>query len=183
MEAAGGSIRKPEYWDDRRFNQPEHPVVGVDWSEARAFCMWAGGRLPTEAEWEYACRAGTITEYSFGDDPAELGDYGWYSDNSGGQTQPVGAKKPNAWGLCDMHGNVWEWCEDAWHGSYQGAPTDGTAWTGEGSDRVYRGGSWANVARGCRCACRDYWDPGLRSFHLGFRLVLASSSEDVGPLS
>jgi formylglycine-generating enzyme required for sulfatase activity len=142
LEAAGGSVSKPEFWDNRRFNQPEQPVVGVSWDEARKFCEWAGGRLPSEAEWEYACRAETTTEYSFGDDPAQLGEYGWFSDNSGGQTQPVGTKQPNPWGLFDMHGNVWEWCEDGWHDSYREAPSDAAAWTAEGSCRVVRGGGW-----------------------------------------
>ena len=118
LEAAGKSVKKPAYWDDRRFNQPEQPVVGVSWDEARAFCEWAGGRLPTEAEWEYACRAGTTTEYSFGDDAELLEEYAWFDKNSGGQTQPVGAKKPNPWGLHDMHGNVWEWCADWFDDKY-----------------------------------------------------------------
>ncbi|MCY2988198.1 MAG: SUMF1/EgtB/PvdO family nonheme iron enzyme [Planctomycetota bacterium] len=183
MKAVGSSVNKPAYWDDRRFNQPEQPVVGVSWAEARAFCAWVGGRLPTEAEWEYACRAGTTTEYSFGDDAALLGEYAWFDGNSGGQTQPVGTKQPNAWGLHDMHGNVWEWCEDVWHSNYVGAPDDGTAWAGEGSRRVYRGGGWAGSARGCRCAYRDGWEPGDRFSLLGFRLVLAVSvKEDIRPL-
>ena len=112
LDSPGCRVKRPAYFDDRRFNQPEQPVVGVSWSEAAAFCAWVGGRLPTETEWEYACRAGTETEYWFGDAEKQLQDYGWYERNSGGQSHPVGAKPANPWGLHDMHGNVWEWCED-----------------------------------------------------------------------
>ena len=137
----------------------------------------AGGgllfRLPSEAEWEYACRAGTQTAYSFGDDPAQLGDYAWYSANSGEETHPVGQLKPNAFGLCDMHGNVWEWQSDRWHDDYNGAPTDGSAWEISNSDRrVLRGGSWYSDAESLRCAVRgrDNWQGHWGSYG-GFRLV------------
>ena len=105
-------------WNDRRFNQPRQPVVGVSWDDAQAFCQWAGCRLPTEAEWEYACRAGTTTAFSFGDDEKMLAEFAWYDKNSNKQTQPVGSKKPNPWGLYDMHGNVWEWCQDWFDDDY-----------------------------------------------------------------
>jgi formylglycine-generating enzyme required for sulfatase activity len=129
-------------------------------------------RLPSEAEWEYACRAGTITQYSFGDDESKLGDYGCYDDNSDDKTHPVGQKKPNPWGLYDMHGNVWEWVQDEWHNVYDGVPTDGSAWeSGDGAGRVFRGGSWYFHARCCRSAIRIRSDPGNRSYILGFRLL------------
>ena len=123
------------------------PVELVSWEEAQEFCLKLSEmtgrecRLPSEAEWEYACRAGTTTRYYFGDDANQLGDYAWYSDNSDSQTHPVGEKKPNDWGLYDMHGNVWEWFEDRWHRNYKGAPKDGSAWVqGDNSSRVLRGG-------------------------------------------
>ena len=118
-------------------------------------------RLPSEAEWEYACRAGSETEFCFGDDAKRLGEFAWYSENSESKTHPVGEKKPNAWGLYDMHGNVWEWVEDDWHDSYEGAPDDGSAWIDKprGSDRVVRGGSWGDVARYCRSAVRSGYAP------------------------
>ena len=172
LEAAGKKAMKPASWDDRRFNQPEQPVVGVSWDEARAFCEWAGGRLPTEAEWEYACRAGTITEYSFGDDAKDLGEYAWFGDNSDGHTQPVGAKKPNPWGLYDMHGNVWEWCQDGFDsGYYAKSPRDDPPGPPKASRRVIRGGGWADVAEGCRSAYRCASEPAYRFGDLGFRVA------------
>jgi formylglycine-generating enzyme required for sulfatase activity len=170
---------EPEYWADRRFNQPRQPVVGVSWEDARRYTSWAGLRLPSEAEWEYACRAGTSTRFYSGDTEKDLDQAGWYSKNSGGQTRPVGEKVPNSYGLYDMHGNVWEWVEDDYHGSYDSAPDDGSAWIEKprGSDRVVRGGGWDNDARGCRSAVRDYNAPGDRDL-VGFRL---SRSVTLGP--
>ncbi len=130
-------------------------------------------RLPTEAEWEYAVRAGTTTEYFFGDDEDKLGDYAWYQDNSGGKTHLVGQKKPNSWGLYDMTGNVWEWVEDDWHKNYKGAPPDGRAWAGNprGAERVIRGGSWYYGAHDCRTAFRYKYPAGDRDTSVGFRLA------------
>lgn len=119
-------------WRDPGFAQTNrHPVVGVSWRDAVAYSEWLGRqtgksyRLPSEAEWEYACRAGTTTRYAFGDaiTPKEAN----YSESIG-KTTKVGAYPPNAWGLYDMHGNVWEWVADIYHDIYQGAPTDGTVW-------------------------------------------------------
>ncbi len=178
LEAAGKSVRKPGFWDDRRFNQPEQPVVSVSWDEAQAFCEWAEVRLPTEAEWEYACRAGTTTEYSFGDDDNTLGEYGWFGQNSGSQTQPVGTKKPNPWGLHDMHGNVWEWCQDWFSEKYYGqSPGVDPAGPLEGSDRVDRGGSWYYAAVLCRSAYRDRYGPSSRVDDLGFRVARSLSGK------
>jgi hypothetical protein len=131
-------------------------------------------RLPTEAEWEYACRAGTTTRFSFGDDPgySQLGNYVWYDANSGKQTHPVGQKQPNPRGLYDMHGNVWEWCLD-WTGAYPGGSVTDPIGANSGSDRVVRGGCWSVVGRGCRSARRISDTPGIRFSGLGFRAVLA----------
>jgi formylglycine-generating enzyme required for sulfatase activity len=128
-------------------------------------------RLPSEAEWEYACRAGTTSRYSFGDSESKLGDYAWYTDNSGGKTHPVGQKKPNSWGRYDMHGNVWEWVQDAWHSDYNGAPTDGSAWEDPSTIGVLRGGGWDHDARRCRSAYREPGYPSYRGSDLGFRLL------------
>jgi formylglycine-generating enzyme required for sulfatase activity len=155
------------------------PVEQVSWEDAQRFIeklnqveKTKAYRLPTEAEWEYACRSGTTTEYSFGDDAGKLGEYAWYGDNSSKTTQRVAGKKPNPWGLYDMHGNVWEWVEDDWHGSYKGAPGDSSAWIDDprGSNRVLRGGCWSSDARYCRSATRDSFRPGVRVDFVGFRL-------------
>ena len=154
------------------------PVETVSWNDTQEFIKKLNTkegtdkyRLPSEAEWEYAARAGTTTRYSFGDSESRLGEYAWYGDNSGSETHSVGQKKPNSWGLYDMHGNVWEWVQDEVH-DYDGAPTDGSAWDrGDGSLRDYRGGSWGDDARNCRSANRGRGDPDDRSFYLGFRLL------------
>jgi formylglycine-generating enzyme required for sulfatase activity len=171
--AAVKGEEEPAFWGDRQYNQPRQPVVGVSWDDARRYAEWSGLRLPSEAEWEYACRAGTRTRYYSGDTEVDLARVGWYGRNSGGKLHQVGEKEPNRYGLFDMHGNVWEWCEDDWHGDYQGAPEDGSAWVEKprGADRVGRGGSWSGGARVARAAYRGNDSPGLRGQILGFRLA------------
>ncbi|TRU67622.1 MAG: hypothetical protein EWV55_09310, partial [Microcystis viridis Mv_BB_P_19951000_S69] len=189
-------------------NNPQNPVERVSWNDAQAFCEKLSQitgktyRLPTEAEWEYACRAGTTTRYYFGDDASELGDYGWYVNNSGkqvidtdsilqevggdlhkylepliansNQTHPVGQKKPNAWGIYDMSGNVFEWCEDNWHDSYENAPRDGSAWLTNNHDyHIVRGGSWIASPGYCRSAYRSSYLVGILGTR-GFRVVCVS---------
>jgi formylglycine-generating enzyme required for sulfatase activity len=150
------------------------PVENVSWNDVKEFLKRLGNgyRLPTESEWEYAARGGSSTKWSYGDDESRLGDYAWFSGNSGNLTKPVGQKQPNPFGLFDMHGNVWEWCEDQYRNSYDGAPTDGSAWTGlaMATYRVVRGGGWINRAVGCRSAHRYAYAPGNRYDSLGFRL-------------
>ena len=164
--------KEPEYWANRRFNQARQPVVGVDWQEACRFAAWAGGRLPTEAEWEYAARAGRSSRYCWGDSDTEAGDYAWYSANAQGATHPVGEKRPNAFGLYDMAGNAWEWAQDFWHENYWGAPGDGSAWEGvESGRRVVRGGSWDVGLTVLRPAYRIRDVPDDRGDDLGFRLA------------
>ena len=167
-------------WRTPGFSQTDKdPVVCISWGDADAYCRWLSEiegrsyRLPTEAEWEYACRAGSSTAYCFGGDETRLGEYAWYYENSGETTHPVGEKRPNVWGLYDMHGNVWEWCND-WYGDYpSGTVTDPTG-ASSGSIRVDRGGGWNFVAAGCRSADRRRNGPSNRYFDLGFRLVLSS---------
>jgi len=149
--------------------------VAVAWSYAQEFCRKLSQRsgkkyrLPTEAEWEYACRAGTTGAYA-----GALNEMAWYTNNSGRETHPVGQKKPNAFGLYDMHGNMWEWCQDAWHDSYNGAPSDGSSWLsgGDSRRRVLRGGSWSCEDELCRSAQRFWILPGYPSF-FGFRVAVA----------
>jgi formylglycine-generating enzyme required for sulfatase activity len=134
-------------------------------------------RLPTEAEWEWACRAGTRTRFCFGDEESGLADYGWYYGNSRITTYPVGAKKPNAWGLFDCHGNVSEWCGDRFSGRFRGWwPEVDPTGPVSGAGRVLRDGSWHDNAWACRSACRLNYDPDARRDTLGFRLVLSPSS-------
>ena len=162
-------------------DSPRRPVEQVSWQEAQSFCRKLGAklggtvRLPSEAEWEYACRAGTQTRFWSGDSDGDLARVGWYDANSGDQTHPVGEKETNAFGLYDMHGNVWEWCEDEWHKSYEGAPADGRAWKGESNSGpfVVGGGSWFGDPRYCRSACRDGYVLVDRDYSLGFRWLLS----------
>ena len=167
--------------NSNKFKSATYPVERVSWNDAVEFCKNLSAkegktyRLPTEAEWEYACRAGTTTLYSSGDDKESLGEYAWYRDNSGGKPHPVGEKKPNAWGLHDMHGNVWEWCADWWAKDYYAdSPTDDPPGPETGSFRVYRGGSWVNLAGSCRSANRFRSVPSDRRDFLGFRVAVSS---------
>ena len=163
----------PDNWNDQLKNNPKNPVVNVSWYDAQAYCRWAGLRLPSEAEWEWAARAGTKTRYSSGDSENDLAKVGWYSGNSGGRLHAVGEKAPNPFGLYDMHGNVLEWVADDWHGNYNGAPTNGSAWVDapRAEHRVARSGSFYGDAEFCRSAIRGYWIPGVRFISLGFRLA------------
>ncbi|NJD54015.1 MAG: formylglycine-generating enzyme family protein [Candidatus Methanoperedens sp.] len=220
--------------DPSLFKSDDRPVESVSWNQVQEFINKLNAkegtdryRLPSEAEWEYAARAGTTTSYSFGEwkltvevqglvlsciscSPqsssergliAEEGEfvniettlekirranelmldgYAWHKGNSGGETQPVGQKKPNPWGLYDIHGNVWEWVQDSYHSDYKITPTDGSAWEGGdgwlwdifGSKRVFRGGSWYG-ANCCRSALRNYRAPDERNQALGFRLLMS----------
>jgi formylglycine-generating enzyme required for sulfatase activity len=153
------------------------PVEQVSYDEAAEFCRKLSVkenkhyRLPTEAEWEYACRAGTNTPYNTGSDENALGEAGWYSANSGGQTHPVGQKQHNAWGLYDMHGNVWQWCSD-WYGTYPNGQTTDPRGAATVRDRVLRGGSWHDPAQRCRSARRRYSAPDAHYYSIGFRVVM-----------
>jgi len=161
-----------------RFKGAKKPVEMVSWEDAQEFCKKLSAKtgktvqLPTEAQWEYACRAGTNTRFYPGDADGDLDGVGWYVSNSGNTTHPVGEKKPNAWDLHDMHGNVVEWCQD-WSGEYEArAATDPTGpATGEG--RVLRGGSWNDGPWDCCSANRSSIAPGVRYYDFGFRLMLA----------
>ena len=158
------------------FKGPNRPVENVTWNDAQDFCRRLSDRegveyrLPTEAEWEHACRAGTTTRYSLGDSAAALGDHAWYRDSSGYRTHDVGQRKPNAWGLYDMHGNVWEWCHD-WFGPYAAVAQTDPKGPGEGADRILRGGSWGVTPDGCRCAYRNRSSPDARHYGVGFRIA------------
>ena len=170
--------------DSLRRDSTNHPVEQVSWGDAVDFCKKLSDlteekkagrvyRLPTEAEWEYACRAGSKSAYSFGESSKSLGDYAWFDQNSNRQTHPVGEKKANAWGLYDMHGNVWEWCSD-WYGQYPKGAVSDPVGTRESSNRVFRGGSWYDHFEYCRSARRlGYFPSGRDDF--GLRVALSSS--------
>ncbi|MFH2069617.1 MAG: formylglycine-generating enzyme family protein [Elusimicrobiota bacterium] len=174
--------KKPSHSGWGRGNRP---VIDVNWNDAMAYAKWAEKRLPTEAEWEKAARAGSNTKYCFGDGESELGNYAWYDKNSGGKTHPVGSKKPNQYGIYDMHGNVWEWCADWYDKNYYSVvagtvPAKNPKGPDSGEYRVLRGGSWYIDANFCRSAIRvrgwphsrgdyegyfrDYWDDCWRGF-------------------
>ena len=168
---------KPQSWDHVDDEDLMlHPVVNVSWNDVQRFCEWLNGslawdvRLPTEAEWEYACRAGTATQYWSGATAQDLERVGWYSGNAGGRTHRVGQKPANPWGLYDVHGNVWEWCQD-WYSSYQEGMVADPTGPAMGESRVLRGGSWYDVARHVRSASRSSRPPSNRPGHLGFRLA------------
>lgn len=188
VNESGSLDKKGKYtWKSPGFEQSDdHPVVLVSWNDAQAFCKWLGKkenktyRLPTEAEWEYACRAGTRTAYSFGDDPQDLAAHGNVGRSEDGfrYAAPVGRFEPNRYGLYDMHGNVWEWCSD-WYDSkgYQGGrETDPTGPKMAGA-RVHRGGGWSSSPSRCRSAARIGRHPSAyRGSYLGFRVVLEQSN-------
>ena len=158
----------------------KHPVDMISWNDARAFVdklntLGLGSfRLPTEAEWEYACRAGTDTRYYWGTDSSDwqVHDYAWAFSLAEGRSHPVGQKEPNAWGLYDMSGNVWEWCQDWRSGSYDPADTLDPTGAPGGTKKVYRGGSWFNKPSTLRTANRNGHEPDLRFTNAGLRLVM-----------
>lgn len=186
-------------WRSPGFSQSDtDPVVNVSWNDAMAFCEWLSRkegrtyRLPTEAEWEYACRAGTTTRYSHGDDPEGVAKIGNVADaefesqfpeleaviqagDGHAYTSPVGSYLPNAFGLHDMHGNVWEWCAD-WYDPkyYTWSPSIDPEGPATGEERVYRGGGWFNCTRGCSSAGRSASQPENRNLTLGFRICMAA---------
>ncbi len=155
------------------------PVEQVSWNDAQEFVRKLSAktgknyRLPNEAEWEYAARAGSRGKWSSGDAESQLSDYAWYDANSEHKTHPVAKKRPNAFGLYDMHGNAWEWVQDNWHVNYHGAPSDGSAWAsgGDQTRRVLRGGTWAHFSRGVRSAFRSQDPPDKRYYLFGLRVV------------
>ena len=163
------------------FKGAKCPVEQVSWNDAVEFCKKLSQqtgknyRLPSEAEWEYACRAGTQTKYYFGDDEKQLGNYAWYNGNANNETHPVGEKYPNQFGLYDMHGNVWEWCSDHWHDNYKNAPTDGSSWnSGTDNSRVLRGGSWFILAGLCCAGYRNRNNADNSYNHYGFRVACST---------
>jgi len=169
----------------------KNPVESVRWADAVRYCnarskleglkpcydleTWKcdftadGYRLPTEAEWEYACRAGTKTRYSFGDSPEKLAEYGWFKDNSGGRPRPVGQKPANPWGLSDMHGNVWEWCNDFYGVDYyRKSPERNPRGPAAGKTKVLRGGCWDSTADKCRSSSRYHENPAYADVCFGY---------------
>jgi formylglycine-generating enzyme required for sulfatase activity len=176
-------VTQAQWWavmgtDPSYFKGPNRPVEYVSWTDCQAFIAQLNTlgrgtfRLPSEAEWEYACRGGSTTRWYFGNTEAQLVDYAWYSANAGSVTHNVGLKLPNAFGLYDMSGNVYEWCQDWYHSTYAGAPTDGSAWeVPVGTYRVLRGGNWYNASTACRSAYRYSNTPDSRNSSYGLRLV------------
>jgi formylglycine-generating enzyme required for sulfatase activity len=188
VEAVGWEPQGELDWLAPGFPQTDaHPVVGVTWHDAQRYLQWlceATGkryRLPSEAEWEYACRAGTRSAFSFGDTitPEQANYDGSFTYNGGprgayrGGTTPSGMFPPNPWGLYDMHGNVWEWVQDVVHDNYEGAPLDGSAWEtgGDAARRILRGGSWLYNPRYLRSALRNGFSSVLSNDIVGFRVV------------
>ena len=167
-----------------RFKSADRPVENVSWQDCQEFIATLNAtvgtlhvtplqyRLPTEAEWECACRAGTQTIWPFGNDPEPIGQYAWFNGNAGNQTHPVGKFLPNAWGAYDMLGNVWEWCAD-WFDEeyYASSPMENPQGPTSGQTRVLRGGAWNNYPNICRSASRNKLAPHIGSYLIGFRLA------------
>ena len=186
-QAQWRAVMGTEPWSGQSYTIDQDNAAGsyLSWDDAQAFCAAVQSqtgyavRLPSEVEWEYACRAGTSTKYYFGDDESQLSNYAWWYGNAynvgEGYAHAVGQLLPNDFGLYDMHGNVGEWCEDRWHDNYTGAPADGSAWTdGSSLSRVIRGGSWLNIVYFCCSASRSLGTPDSRYISYGFRLSLDS---------
>jgi len=184
------SVMNAQPWSGRSGvkESANNPAVYVNWDDAAAFCRKLSEqegetyRLPTEAEWEYACRAGTTTRFSFGDSDSSLGDYEWFDGNAydvdKDYAHSVGQKKPNPWGMYDMHGNVCEWCLDSYAADYYSkSPESNPQGPDTGSRRVCRGGSWNDTPQICRSAARGYSTPSSRSSNLGFRVARSSVSK------
>ena len=191
-EVVQEEFRKYQLPDPSHFKGQRKPLEQINWTDAALYCnersraeglkpcydekTWEcdfaadGYRLPTEAEWEYACRAGSNTRYSFGNSSGSLKDHAWYTENSSATTHPVGQKKPNAWGLYDMHGNVAEWCEDFYAEGYDAAPGAAADPRGppSGDERVLRGGSWRSSADACRASARASEAPGFADVCFGY---------------
>ena len=159
-------------------DEDDYPVVWVSWQNAGAFCRWAGLSLPSESQWEYACRAGTTTSYYFGDDLKEFDKYGWANSSQDYHTHPVAGKVPNGWGFHDMLGNVFEWVEDDYVGhnyfdKYGFPPTDGSARLEGKMTKVLKGGSWGNGPIACKTGSRHNSAPTNASSEFGFRVILS----------
>ena len=180
----------PGRWDyliaqPGKFIHPDKPAT-VSWNDVQIFIQKLNEieghdryRLPTEAEWEYACRAGSTAAYSFGSNPALLDRYAWYGEDfATGSIHPVGLKEPNAFGLYDMHGNVWEWVQDYYSGNYYSvSPLVDPSGPMQGKERVVRGGSWHSSATDWRCAFRKSYPPEYRGISIGFRLIMTPANE------
>ncbi len=183
--ATGKAGVNPNFnWRDMGWDQTDdQPVINVSWNDAAAFCAWLSRkegktyRLPTEAEWEYACRAGSEQAFSFGADPGLIGQFAWNKENAGLHTHPVGRLKPNPWGLYDMHGNVWEWCAD-YYQPYQAAPQTDPEGPATGAERIVRGGSWGYAAEVCRAANRYKEPAGNCNWNFGFRAACTAATEE-----
>ena len=197
--------------DPAHFKGARNPVEQVRWSDAAEYCNLrsleeglepayddvtyecnfdaSGYRLPTEAEWEFACRAGSDTKYGFGDSERKLKAHAVYAESSGGRTHSVGSKKPNAWGFFDLHGNVAEWCNDRYGADYYGeSPAENPRGPAEGDKRVLRGGAWASTAESARASYRMYGDPGITDACFakdtyGFRCVRRLAESEMGQAS